>query len=79
MKMFYSTSVNKGIRLDPRTKIIIMLMVSTFVFAGVGGNTTSMYWVRLILVIVPFFLLALNKNFKIVFIYGLSYIFFSGM
>lgn len=50
-----SEKEKKGIILDPRTKIVLLLMIAVYVLGGAGGN--SLLWARIVLVCVPFILL----------------------
>lgn len=68
---------NEGkVKLDPRTKLLMLFMISTFVFAGLGGDKWVMNYIRPILVAIPFILLLIEKRYKLVSIFGLAYIIF---
>lgn len=54
--------------LDPRTKLMLLLMVAIFVLGGAGGN--DMIWARIVLAFVPILLLLINKQFKAVLIFS---------
>lgn len=76
MQLFFNGDIENKVKVDPRTKIIILIMISTFVFAGAGGDKEIMHIIRPTLVAIPLTLLLLNKNFKIVFFYGVMYVVF---
>lgn len=46
-----STKDRKGIGLDPRTKILLLLMIVVFVLGGAGGS--ALVWARVLLACVP--------------------------
>lgn len=46
-----STKDRKGIGLDPRTKILLLLMIAVFVLGGAGGS--ALVWARVLLACVP--------------------------
>lgn len=50
-----SEQQKKGIHFDPRTKLLLILIISVFVLGGAGGN--AMYFLRPVLSLVPFAML----------------------
>ena len=73
MNLAFSTNETNKMRVDPRTKILILIMISIFVFGGAGGSSKFIDIVRLILVLIPLGLLLFEKKFKVVFFYGAMY------
>lgn len=61
---------------DPRTKLLILLLNSIFVFGGVGGDAPIMYFFRNALVIIPFVYLFLFGKRRIVIYATLFYVAF---
>jgi energy-coupling factor transport system permease protein len=61
-QLFKSSSVNTYLWLDPRTKLLLMLIISTIMISG-DINGTSIY-VRLVLATIPFILLLSEKKNK---------------
>lgn len=61
----------KKIGLDPRTKILLLLMISTFILGGVGGK--RMWFCEVILCLVPLFLQMLHKKWKSALVYIFLY------
>lgn len=66
-EMMSSEKKKQGITLDPRTKLVLLLMVATFVLGGAGGN--DLIWARILLAIVPAILLLLSGKAKAFFIF----------
>lgn len=67
-----STGQKQGLRLDPRTKLLLLITISTFVLGGLGGNKMSP--VLLFLCMLPFLLLVTAGRLKSGFIYLLVFI-----
>jgi energy-coupling factor transport system permease protein len=61
-----------GLRLDPRTKLLLMLTISIFVLGGLGGGGV-MLWVRPALSSVPPVLLLCSRRFGAAAFYALMY------
>lgn len=61
----------KEVRLDPRTKMFLLLMVSTFILGGVGGS--RMWLSNIVLCLIPLLLLTLQKKFRTAFLYIVLY------
>lgn len=61
----------KEVRLDPRTKMFLLLMVSTFILGGVGGS--RMWLSNIVLCHIPLLLLTLQKKFRTAFLYIVLY------
>lgn len=66
-EMMSSEKKKQSITLDPRTKLVLLLMVATFVLGGAGGN--DLIWARIILAIIPAVLLLLCGKVKAFFIF----------
>lgn len=66
-EMMSSEKKKQGIALDPRTKIVLLLMVATFVLGGAGGN--NLIWARIMLAIVPAVLLLISGKVKVFFVF----------
>lgn len=60
-EILQSKKIEKGLRLDPRTKLLLIFIISIFVMGGTGGET--MGWLRLILCTIPALLLISSKQF----------------
>lgn len=60
MEVLSSRKQRRGIGLDPRTTIVLLLMVAVFVLGGAGGN--ELIWARIILACVPVVLLLTSNN-----------------
>lgn len=58
------------IRLDPRTKIVLLLMIAIFVLGGAGGN--SLIWARVALAVIPAILILFSGRKK-------AFLVFSGL
>lgn len=76
MKLFFNESLNNKTNIDPRTKILILLMVSAFVFSGLGGGGKYIHIIRTLLISIPFILLIFNRQYKVVLFYGTMYFLF---
>lgn len=61
---------NRGMVLDPRTKLFIMLTIVFFVIGGVGGDITAVCGAALLICVVPLLLLCTAKQWKKFFVYG---------
>ena len=61
----------KEVRLDPRTKMFLLLMVSTFILGGVGGS--RMWLSNRVLCLIPLLLLTLQIKFRTAFLYIVLY------
>lgn len=57
-----TTDKRKGIRLDPRTKLILLLTVTTLMFST--GNEGIMNFVKPVLSLIPFVLILSERRFK---------------
>ena len=57
-----TTDKRKGIRLDPRTKLILLLMVTTLMFST--SNEGIMNFVKPVLSLIPFVLILSERRFK---------------
>ncbi|MCR4588329.1 MAG: energy-coupling factor transporter transmembrane protein EcfT [Lachnospiraceae bacterium] len=73
--MDYKVDLKPASLIDPRTKLLLLFMISVFVLGGAGGEKmTVFYW---ILVFVPVLLLLSERKWKLFFIsvlvYGCSY------
>lgn len=66
-----ASTENRGIKLDPRTKIVLLLTVSAFVLGGAGGEKT-IYFLP-VLSAIPAILLLASKKYKTAFVYILVY------
>lgn len=64
---------NSFFKLDPRTKLLIVIMISIFVFAGLFPGHRYIHPIRIILVSIPFILLVFEKMYKGVFIFSLGF------
>ncbi len=62
---------NRGLILDPRTKILLLITMSTFVLGGIGG--TEIQWITPFLSAVPFVLLLTARQYKFAAIYVALY------
>lgn len=51
----------QGLRLDPRTKLLLIFIISIFVMGGTGGEAMGL--IRLVLCAVPALLLLTSKQF----------------
>lgn len=76
-ELFASQAVKKGIHLDPRTKLLLLITISGFVLGGAGhGKLMTMY--KLLLCLVPLILLIAAKMYKkamlYIFIFAFSFI-----
>ena len=60
------------INLDPRTKILLILMSAVFVLGGAGGN--ALIWARIVIALIPAVLLLLNKQGKACAIFVLLFV-----
>lgn len=65
------SSSNYAFKIDPRTKILLLIMISTFVLGGLGDEKLS--FCRIVFSILPLILLFLSKNYKSSLIYLLVY------
>ena len=71
VQFFQSSSVNTYIKLDPRTKLFLLLVISTVMIGGdIKGNAV---YVRLILASMPFILLLSGRKAKAAVIYAVLY------
>ena len=50
----------QGLRLDPRTKLLLIFIISIFVMGGTGGEAMGL--IRLVLCVVPAILLLTSKQ-----------------
>lgn len=61
-----------GLNLDPRTKILLLITISTFLLGGIG-QSKSTTWIIPVLSVVPFILLFMYKQNRAALIYSLLY------
>lgn len=61
----------KAFGLDPRTKIVLLLMISTFILGGVGGS--RMWICNVILCLIPLFLNLIHKKWVVALVYIVLY------
>lgn len=66
-----SKSDKCGLWLDPRTKLILLITIATFVLGGLGGD--NMIYFRLMFSTVPLVLLIASRNFMSALVYILIY------
>lgn len=60
-EVFLSEKKERGLQLDPRTKLLLILIISIFVMGGTGGDVMGP--LRLVLCIIPAILLFSSKQF----------------
>jgi len=60
-----------GLKLDPRTKLLLMLTISVFVLGSAGGGI--MVWVRPVLSVISFALLLCDRRIAAAVLYGAAY------
>lgn len=60
--------------LDPRTKGVILLLVTIFILGGAGGTSTIDLVLRYILIAIPTVFLILHKKYKFVIVSSLIYL-----
>lgn len=68
--------VRKICALDPRTKLLVLLLSSLFVMGGLGGGHPLILLVRNLLVIIPLFFLLVEGKIKPVIFTGVFYVVF---
>lgn len=61
----------KTVVLDPRTKLVLLLVISTFILGGVGGR--RMWLCNIILCLIPLFLNLLHRNWTLACSYIILY------
>ena len=66
-RILSSEGCKKGIKLDPRTKLLLLLMVAVFVLGGAGGS--SLIWARIIFAILPALLILSSGKIKAFFMF----------
>lgn len=71
-QLMQSERVYTGLRLDPRTKLLLMLTISIFVLGGLGGGGI-MLWVRPALAAIPFMLLLCSRRLGAAAFYAVMY------
>jgi energy-coupling factor transport system permease protein len=71
-QLLQSEHNNVGLRLDPRTKLFLVLTISVFVLGGLGGGGV-MVWVRPALAAVPLALLLCSRRFAAAALYTVLY------
>jgi energy-coupling factor transport system permease protein len=71
-QLMQSERNNIGLRLDPRTKLLLMLTISIFVLGGLGSGGV-MLWVRPALSAVPLALLLCSRRFGAAAFYMIMY------
>lgn len=62
----------KAFGLDPRTKILLLLMISAFILGGVGGS--RMWICNIILCLIPLFLNLIHKKWVVSLVYIVLYV-----
>ena len=71
VQLFQSSAVSTYLKLDPRTKLFLMLVISTIMMGGsIDGNAV---YVRLALASVPFTLLLTGRRVKVAVIYAVFF------
>lgn len=60
-EIFLSKKAETGLRLDPRTKLLLIFIISIFVMGGTGGEAMGL--LRLVLCAIPALLLLFSKQF----------------
>ena len=60
-EILLSKKTEQGLRLDPRTKLLLIFIISIFVMGGTGGEAMGL--IRLVLCAVPALLLLTSKQF----------------
>lgn len=71
-QLMQSERTDAGLRLDPRTKLLLMLTISVFVLGGLGGSGI-MLWVRPALSAIPLALLLCSRRFGAALVYAVMY------
>lgn len=71
-ELMRSGESNSALPLDPRTKLLMLFMIATFVLGGAGGNRMDVFVI--ILTIIPFLLLLLNGEYTTALVYAVLYI-----
>lgn len=66
-----TTGQKKGLTLDPRTKLLLLVTISSFVLGGMGGDKLSP--AIPVLSVLPFLLLLSAKRFRSAALYGITY------
>lgn len=59
-EIFLSKKAETGLRLDPRTKLLLIFIISIFVMGGTGGEAMGL--LRLVLCAIPALLLLFPNN-----------------
>lgn len=59
-EILLSKKTEQGLRLDPRTKLLLIFIISIFVMGGTGGEAMGL--IRLVLCTVPAILLLTSKQ-----------------
>ena len=59
-EILLSKKTEQGLRLDPRTKLLLIFIISIFVMGGTGGEAMGL--IRLVLCVVPAILLLTSKQ-----------------
>ena len=59
-EILLSKKADTGLRLDPRTKLLLIFIISIFVMGGTGGEAMGL--IRLVLCAVPAILLLTSKQ-----------------
>ena len=60
-EILLSKKAETGLRLDPRTKLLLIFIISIFVMGGTGGEAMGL--LRLVLCAIPALLLLCSKQF----------------
>ncbi|MFT3952302.1 MAG: energy-coupling factor transporter transmembrane component T [Oscillospiraceae bacterium] len=70
MKTILMQSENNGwaLRLDPRTKLLLLLTMAFFVVGGAAGE--RLYYIRIVLCVFPFLLLMLSRRLRAAMLYA---------
>lgn len=61
----------KTLHLDPRTKLLLLLMIAVFVLGGAGGN--SLTWARITLATIPMLLILLDGKLRAVMLFSILF------
>ncbi|WP_206460378.1 energy-coupling factor transporter transmembrane component T [Anaerovorax sp. IOR16] len=70
--VFQAESIKRGLVLDPRTKLLLLVTMSVFVLSSAGGK--GLEFLAPCLCIVPFVLLLTSKKFKSTILYAIIYL-----
>ena len=70
-QIFQHTAAHKGLNLDPRTKLYVLLVISTVVISGTSDEKSA--YIKPLLSAIPFLLLLMGGRRKVALIYVLVY------